>query len=476
MKSVLRKIFQITPVCIVSFFFMTTNQQRPASAAWSSGLRETTAICTAGGQQSALQIISDGAGGAIIAWEDTRNVHFDIYAQRIDAQGNVLWGKDGVSICAAPENQNRPKIISDGAGGAIITWHDIRGGKSNSDVYVQRVDANGNALWTKDGVPVSAEVNSQNSPCLVADGAGGAIIIWQDSRSNYADLYAQRINKNGELLWAKDGMFVCGASGAQGAPIAVEDGAGGAIVAWQDFRKSYADIYAQRIDGSGKMLWEWSGVALCAALGHESFPVIISNGAEGAILAWIDARNGNNNNDVYAQQVDGNGAVQWLDNGVPVCTAPGNQNYPVIISDGAGGAILSWWDMRSGDYNIYAQRMDIAGNSLWTKDGLAVCVEANIQNCVSLCSDGAGGAILAWNDNRVSAFDVYAQRIDSKGLSQWNANGAPVCTASDTQCFPVLVSDGAGGAIISWQDSRDKDKSYWDVYTQKVNGQGSPGD
>jgi hypothetical protein len=71
---------------------------------------------------------------------------------------------------------------------------------------------------------------------------------------------------------------------------------------------------------------------------------------------------------------------------------------------------------------------------------------------------------------------VYAQRVDPKGLAKWSNNGVAVCTASDTQCFPVLVNDGDGGAIIVWQDSRDSDKSYWDVYTQKINGQGSPGD
>ena len=474
MLNFLKKTFQMIFIYFVLAFLITVNSQQRVTAAWSSHSRENTPVCTVSGQQSSLQIISDGAGGAIIVWEDARNVHFDIFAQRVDAHGNVLWKKDGVSICSAPENQNRPRIVSDGAGGAIITWHDVRNGISNSDIYVQHIDADGNVQWTKDGIPVCAVANAQNSPCIATDGAGGAIIIWQDFRTNYADLCAQRINKNGELLWAKDGVLVCGTSGAQSAPVVVDDGVGGVIVVWQDFRRTYADLYAQRVDGSGKIAWERSGVALCNAPGHESFPVITGNGAEGAIVAWVDTRNGNN--DVFAQQVDGNGSVQWLTNGIPVCTVSGNQNYPVIVSDGSGGAILTWWDMRSGDFNIYAQRIDLTGNALWVKDGLAVCVEASIQNCVSISSDGAGGAIMAWNDNRDSAFDVYAQRIDPKGLAKWNNNGVAVCTAFDTQCFPVTINDGTGGAIIVWQDSRDKDKTYWDVYAQKINGQGSPGD
>lgn len=475
MKTDCKKIFRAISVYTLVGFLFIGNHQRLATAAWSLHPGGNTAICTAPGQQSSLQIISDGAGGAIIAWEDTRDSHFDIYAQRIDARGNILWEKDGIPVCVAEENQNRPKIISDGAGGAVIAWQDMRSGIENSDIYVQRIDADGRPQWATNGTPLCTEVNAQNSPCIATDGAGGAIVVWQDFRTNYADLYAQHINHQGEALWAKNGTLVCGSIGAQSAPVAVDDGAGGVIVAWQDFRKSYADLYAQRIDGGGNVLWERSGVPVCTALGHESFHTIVRNGAEGAIVAWVDTRNGNN--DIFAQQVDGNGIVNWLDNGIPVCTASGNQNYPTIASDGAGGVILAWWDMRSGEFNIYAQRIDLAGNALWGREGLAICVESGIQNYVCITGDGTGGALMAWDDNRGGAtFDVYAQRVDSKGVSKWTNNGATVCTAPDTQCFPVLVGDGEGGAIIAWQDGRHKDKSYWDIYAQKINAHGSLGE
>ncbi|MDO8095133.1 MAG: hypothetical protein Q6360_16775, partial [Candidatus Brocadiales bacterium] len=348
------------------------------------------------------------AGGAIIVWEDTRNVHFDIYAQRINAQGSVLWMENGIPVCTAPENQNKPRIISDEDGGVIITWQDIRRGSGNYDIYAQRIDKEGKLRWAENGVAVCTEVNAQNSPCIATDGSGGAIVVWQDLRTNYADLYAQRISKDGEMLWAIDSVLICGTSGAQSAPVVVEDGAGGVIVVWQDFRRSYADIYAQRVDGSGKILWDKNGVAVCTASGHESFPVIISNRAEGAVIAWVDTRNGNN--DVFSQQLDGNGAIQWKENGVAVSIAKGNQNYPVITSDGAGGAYIAWSDMRSGESDIYIQRIDIAGNALWVEDGWGICTEAGIQNYVNIDNDGAGGVSLVWNDSRKSTFfDVYAQ-------------------------------------------------------------------
>lgn len=479
MNTAFKKMFRSIMVSFIfsfSFIGISTSQQQSA-ASWSSHSQENTAICSASGQQSSPQIISDGAGGAIIAWEDARDVHFDIYVQRIDAEGKVLWQNDGVPVCTQSENQKRPRMVSDGSGGAIIVWHDMRSGIGNYDIYAQRINAEGNAVWMKDGVAVCNEVKEQNSPCIASDGAGGAIIIWEDFRTNYADLYGQRFNKNGEVLWTKNGVLVCGVSGAQNAPEVVSDGTSGAIVIWQDFRKNYADIYAQRIDGSGTMLWNKWGVVLCNAQGHESFAVAVSNGAEGAIVTWIDSRNGINNNDIFVQQIDGNGAVLWLADGIPLCTAPGNQNYPAITPDGAGGAMIAWWDMRSGDFNIYAQHIDLSGDVSWEDNGMPVCIESGIQNRVSIIGDGDHGAILVWNDNRVSPsnFDVYAQRIDRKGTHLWGKNGVAISTATDTQCFPVAVGDGTGGAIIAWQDGRQKDKNYWDIYAQKIHSGGSLG-
>jgi len=464
----------IFSLVLYSSHYACAGMQENEHIEWSLASDRNSAICNAPGQQSAIQVIGDGEGGAIITWEDTRDTHFDIYAQRLDRHGNILWEENGVPICTAEENQKQPQIISDGAGGGIIVWQDMRHGIANSDIYAQRVNAEGGLLWEENGIPVCFEINAQNSPSVVVDGSGGAIIAWQDYRTNYADLYAQRIDKDGKPQWKENGILVCGFFGAQSAPVAADDGAGGAIIVWPDFRKSFADIYAQRIDGSGKLLWDRTGALVCGARGHESFPEVINNGAEGAIITWIDMRN--DNKDIFAQQLDGNGEPLWITDGIAVCTVPKEQNYPVIVTDGGGGAIIAWWDMRSGKYDVYAQHVDLTGKVLWEEDGLPVCVESGIQNHVSITNYDSGGAILAWNDDRASLFDIYAQKIDSEGNMQWSSNGIPVCTANDTQCYSAIASDDEGGAIVVWQDGRNKDKSYWDIYAQKINEKGLLGD
>ena len=98
--------------------------------------------------------------------------------------------------------------------------------------------------------------------------------------------------------------------------------------------------------------------------------------------------------------------------------------------DGAGGAIVVWYDYRSGgSNNIYAQHVLASGavDPAWPADGRALCTAANNQHYPQIVSDGTGGAIVTWQDYRSGTnYDVYAQRANSSGLAQWAANGVAV--------------------------------------------------
>jgi hypothetical protein len=44
--------------------------------------------------------------------------------------------------------------------------------------------------------------------------------------------------------------------------------------------------------------------------------------------------------------------------------------------------------------------------------------------------------------------------VNDIGVTQWSAAGLAVCTAAGNQYAPAIVSDGAGGAVVVWQDDR----------------------
>jgi hypothetical protein len=386
-------------------------------------------ICTASNDQQNPQIDRDGSGGALITWEDHRTLNYnDIYAQRIDAAGTVQWLQNGAPICTASLNQIEPQIASDGTGGGFLTWTDGRN-SNIYDIYAQKIDGAGNGLWKPDGTPICDTPDNEYIPQIVSDGSGGAIVAFPDSRGEpYFDIFAQKIDATGTILWPTNGATICDAPGGQYWQQLILDGPGGAIITWHDNRDSTNvgfDIFAQKIDAAGSL--QWGGTAatpICSAPKDQLYPRIIPDGAGGAMICWqLTEPSGpfGTTSDIYAQRVNATGNLLWggMTTATPltVCTVSGDQEKSRIVPDGAGGAIIVWQDKRSGThYDIYAQRISAAGTILWTADGKPICTASGDQENPQIVSDGSGGAIITWQDKRSgSHYDIYAQKVRADG-------------------------------------------------------------
>jgi len=136
---------------------------------WSNSTGTNTPVCTASGNQLNTQICAAKFGGTIITWEDSRGVDKDIYIQYLDASGQNQWKLNGIAACGEEGDQEKPQIVSDGAGGAIIAWIDKRG-ENQGKIYAQRVDASGVFLWGNNGTPVCARAGEKYKLRVVAAG------------------------------------------------------------------------------------------------------------------------------------------------------------------------------------------------------------------------------------------------------------------------------------------------------------------
>jgi IPT/TIG domain-containing protein/PKD domain-containing protein len=448
------------------------------SIPWSNGNLRLTDVVE---NPQNVSIVSDGNGGAIIVWEDYRDGmlgNSDIYAQRVNRAGTPQWTANGIAITTATGFQKNPQLVPDDSGGAIITWQDERSG-TDKDLYAQRVNGAGAAQWTANGVAISTASGDQDDPRLVPDGSGGAIITWQDFRSGTdKDLYAQRVNGAGAAQWTANGVAISTASGDQDDPRLVPDGSGGAIITWQDFRSGTdKDLYAQRVNGAGAAQWAADGVAICTAENNQLDPRLVPDGSGGAIITWNDFRSGTNG-DIYAQRVNGAGAAQWTANGIAVAAATSYQERdPQLVPDGSGGAIITWHEFQgqwAGDWwakwQVNAKRVNGTGAAQWSVNIYIPYNSAYPHSqylFTDLITDGSGGLIIALRDFRSAAiWDIHAQRVNEAGSEQWTAGGVAMSTTPYNKDNPHLAPDGSGGAIITWTDEAG------DIYAQRVNASG----
>lgn len=446
----------------------------PARAAWPHDPTTNRLVCTGAGPQFNPQVVSDGAGGSIVVFVDRRQVtQIDTYAQRVNASGELLWDPNGMPVCTHVADQSSAVVaVPDGAGGVIVGWIDYRA--NAGDIYAQRLNASGAPQWTLDGVVVSTATGEPGYLRAAADGSGGAVFAWSDPRGATGfDIYAQRVNSSGTSLWAANGVGLCLATLDQTFPALDYDPVNGATIVWQDNRNSATtglDIYAGRINPSGSAVWAANGVVVCNASSFQQVPCIVAGAAGSVITAWSDQRNGNL--DVFAQSLaSGNGASQWVANGISVAATPETQSGPLGCSDESGGAILMWTDSRlapsSGD--VYGQRLSSAGASLWVPNGWPIVTVGGDQALWFVRADGAGGAVALFSDNRLpgSGTDLFATRVNGSGGAPWGATGVAVTTAPNNQTTPAFDVQPDGGVVVAWRDERGG-AGVAETYAQKV--------
>ncbi len=453
---------------IVLFCFTLT----AAQAQWNADPTINNPVCTASNTtgKTALISVPDGTGGSYIAWEDSRTTATtasDVYLQHISASGALLLPVTGLAICTADSNQTNVALMPDGAGGVVITWQDNRVSNSAGDIYMQRVDASGAIQWTANGIAAINTSANQISPVISPVTATEFIIVWRDARNGTIDLYANKYSTlTGTKLWATDAEIVNQPLTQQRQQV-FPDQAGGFFCIWEDQRISATetDLFMQRVDNTGTVLWAANGVNICNASFNQLNPQMTTDGGTGVVATWTDNRVSTTDQNIYAQRIDASGAAQWAANGVVICSATGNQNTPFIAPVGFGDNIIVWSDNRvsTSDRNIYAQKVNNAGVVQWAANGVAICTAAfnqpNATSSLNIIPDISNGAIITWDDNRANntttGLDIYAQKIGSAGVVSWTANGVPIATRTGSnQRTTTIVPDNASGAIIAWLDGR----------------------
>jgi len=250
----------------------------------------------------------------------------------------------------------------------------------------------------------------------------------------------------GRTLWQDGGVQLCGPSSLDPA-LATSDSAGGAIVLWMDIRNG---IYAQRVDAAGVPQWTTDGTLLCDSTGHTHNFAAADDGRHGAIAVWGPYRS-----QLAVQRVSAEGVPLWGSNGLVLRPGVvGLVEYPALVRDGHGGAIVVWdahpIDPGAPD-TLIACGVDSGGTKLWET---VVRIDTMWLAPPSLCPDGLGGVVITWPeyDGNTGLAAARAQRIDSAGAIKWYASGVPLCTLTTMQSGTRCVEVGGSRFVASWLD------------------------
>ncbi|MBI9038752.1 MAG: T9SS type A sorting domain-containing protein [Bacteroidales bacterium] len=191
-------------------------------------------------------IAVDTNGNFIIIWQDNRNVDWDLYIQRFLSDGTPVGSNLKLIDSLACSYNAHPSISTDADGNFIIVWNDKRNG--NYDIFAQRYLFDGTPIGNNFRVNDDNSNNSQSYPNISVNEFGNFIIAWNDLRNGYKDVYAQRYLSNGTALGSN---YMISNTGdlVQNGPVVVL-GDDRVFASWQDNRGGQTgfDIWANVYD------------------------------------------------------------------------------------------------------------------------------------------------------------------------------------------------------------------------------------
>ena len=222
--------------------------------------------------------------------------------------------------------------------------------------------------------------------------------------------------------------------------------------------------------------WPPSGLPVATGAADQSSPIGITGPGGELQMFWVEFAP--STYALFAQHltIEGTPAPGWPVGGRGVVAVPARAGSPLVTPDGSGGAILAWNDYRAtgGPKGVYAIRVDPEANVLpgWSSSGTLICPSPGPQGpgpigqLTALCGDGAGGAFIAWTDNRNTPsggtliYDVFAHHVLSNGTldPNWPATGRALTTGPGYKYPHELVADASGGFWLATENSNATDE------------------
>jgi hypothetical protein len=410
----------------------------------------------------------------------------DVFIQKLDNQGSLVWAKSfggttkdiGTSI-TVDDNGN---VYTTGYFGNTADFdpnsgiHNLTGGLS--DIFIQKLDNQGNFVWAKKIGNSNNSLEEVNS--ITLDKSGNLYIIGAFSEtvdfdpnigvynlsaignSIYAkDIFIQKLDSNGNMLWTKS---FGGNLDDNGTSIVIDDFnniyATGYFSDTVDFdpnsgvynliSNGSADIFVQKLDSSGNMLWakNFGGNLNDVAnkITIDSWGNIYTTGS------FSDTVNFNSNSvitnliaigstDIFVQKLDNSGNFIWAKSmgGIDddVANSITINQFGSIYTTGSFKSTVDF-DPNSGIYNltatagnwhpsdIFIQKLDAQGDFVWAKNlGGSKSDKGNDITADAMGNVYTTGSFSGTVDfdfdttttylvsGSTDSFDIFIQKIDS---------------------------------------------------------------
>ena len=169
----------------------------------------------------------------------------DVYVVKLDANGKLQWTR----TIGGPASEAGNSLIQTSDGGYVIAGATTSFGAAEANVYVVKLDAKGNLQWTK---TIGGEYLIVGFSLTQTSDGGYAIAGYTYSfGAGKSDVYVIKLDANGNLQWTKT---IGGKKRDVGRSL-IQTSDGGYAIAGHSFGAGGNDVYLVKLDANGNLQW-----------------------------------------------------------------------------------------------------------------------------------------------------------------------------------------------------------------------------
>jgi hypothetical protein len=217
--------------------------------------------------------------GSIIAfWDETVSDKMDILAQRLDADGNLLWANP-LQVVIKQHTQEVKSAVECSDGNVVILWLE-RDQNDFRSLWIQKISPNGDLLWNPNGIRVSMDEAYPSQFSIVPNALGGVYVMYYGGNTE-GYLMGHNVNGNGIDLWTQNQIITLPNLSFAGM---VEDGTGGVILNLQSYSMSLLQTHLMRLSAAGDVVGS-NPLVQPSLLGQNGYKIIKSGVNDYSLVA-----------------------------------------------------------------------------------------------------------------------------------------------------------------------------------------------
>ena len=228
------------------------------------------------------------------------------------------------------------------------------------------------------------------------------------------------------------------------------------MIAWTDTRSGLSDIYAQHLDAAGVPLWTANGIAVCTAGGQQTSPRVVSDNNGGMLVRWLDAHVARDRHLLPARARQRHDAVHRQRRRGE---HRGGQRHRTSrhLRTASAASSPAGSDLARGRHRRLRAAHHQRRHRVLTANGVPVCTAVRPRGATCTWRPISAGGVIAWDESRIlaNAHDFMLRRAYSpRVVTSWRQRLDRAFAVGQPD-HSQLCSDGTGGAIIVFNDDRN---------------------